>query len=64
LAESKATRRSGEVVQHLAQAVSHSDRDFNRCPPARALGLEIEISVLTPEREVADVAEIEVGATA
>src|SRR5262245_15043426 len=51
----------GEVVRHLAQAVSDSDPRFQPVSPNELSELAIEISVLTPEREVADVSEIEVG---
>lgn len=51
----------GEVVRHLAQAVGDSDPRFPPVSPHELSELEIEISVLTPEREVSDVTEIEVG---
>lgn len=51
----------GLTVVHLAQAVSHADPRF---PPVRLdelPAIAIEISVLEPERQVTDVAEIEIG---
>lgn len=51
----------GEVVRHLAQAVSDSDPRFQPVAPHELPELEIEISVLTPEREVSAVSDIEVG---
>jgi AmmeMemoRadiSam system protein A len=51
----------GEVVRHLAQAVSDSDPRFQPVQPHELAEIEIEISVLTPEREVAAVSDIEVG---
>jgi AmmeMemoRadiSam system protein A len=53
--------RLAEVVVHLAGAVADSDPRF---PPVDLLeldALEIEISVLTPERDVASLDAIEVG---
>jgi AmmeMemoRadiSam system protein A len=50
-----------DTVAHLAAVVSDSDPRF---PPLRAgelAEIEIEISALTPEEEVADVSQIEVG---
>jgi len=51
----------GEVVRQLAQAVSDSDPRFQPVAPGELSELTIEISVLTPEHEVADVSEIEIG---
>ena len=51
----------GETVAHLAAVVSDSDPRFDPVRPAELPGLEIEISVLTPEREVASPEEVEVG---
>lgn len=54
-------RPLAENVSHLAAVVSDSDPRF---PPLRAVELgatEIEISALTPEQEVNDIAAIEVG---
>lgn len=50
-----------DAVTHLARAVADSDPRF---PPVRAEELaeiDIEISVLTPERAIASPADIEVG---
>ncbi len=49
------------VVQHLAAVVADSDPRFHPVQPLELEELDIEISVLTPEREVASIAEIEVG---
>ena len=51
----------GEVVRHLAQAVGDSDPRFQPVAPNELSELAIEISVLTPEHEVSNVSEIEVG---
>lgn len=50
-----------EVVAHLAAVVSDSDPRFPPVAPEEIEMISIEISVLTPEREVSDVIEIEVG---
>jgi uncharacterized protein len=49
------------VVAHLAQAVSDSDPRFDPVTLDELQHLHIEISVLTPEREVRSVEAIEVG---
>ena len=54
-------RPVAEVVAHLAAVVADSDPRFAPVTPDELPTLLIEISVLTPEREVADVREIEVG---
>jgi AmmeMemoRadiSam system protein A len=54
-------RPIADNVAHLAAVVSDSDPRF---PPLRASELpevDVEISALTPEQEINDVAEIEVG---
>jgi len=50
-----------EVIAHLASVVADSDPRFAPVQAAELDELEIEISVLTPEREVASIAEIEIG---
>jgi AmmeMemoRadiSam system protein A len=50
----------GRVVAHLAEAVADSDPRFAPVTPAELDELQIEVSVLTPERE-ATPGEIEVG---
>jgi AmmeMemoRadiSam system protein A len=50
-----------ETILHLAAAVSDSDPRFEPVVPAELSRLEIEISILTEEREVSSVEEIEVG---
>src|SRR5262245_20010028 len=54
-------RAVAEVVAHLATAVADSDPRFAPVTPEELTRLTIEISVLTPACEVADVTEIEVG---
>src|SRR5262245_30848037 len=49
-----------ETVADLAAVVSDSDPRFEPVSPAELTELEVEISVLTPEREIASVDEIEV----
>ena len=51
---------SGMIV-HLAAVVSDSDPRFEPVQPEEVDDLEIEISVLTPDREVATIDEIELG---
>ncbi len=50
-----------ETVADLAAVVSDSDPRFPPVLPEELAELDVEISVLTPEREVGSVAEIEVG---
>jgi len=53
--------RLADAIVHLAGAVADSDPRF---PPVDLLeldALEIEISVLTPAREIASLADIEIG---
>jgi AmmeMemoRadiSam system protein A len=54
-------RTVADVVAHLATVVADSDPRFPPVTPEELPTLVIEISVLTPECEVTDVAEIEVG---
>jgi AmmeMemoRadiSam system protein A len=49
------------VVVHLAEAVADSDPRFEPVAAEELPDLEIEISILTPEREVTHVDEIVVG---
>jgi AmmeMemoRadiSam system protein A len=51
----------GETVAHLAAVVSDSDPRFEPVTSRELRDIEIEISVLTPEREVASAAEVEIG---
>lgn len=54
-------RPIADNVAHLAAVVSDSDPRF---PPLRASELpvvDVEISALTPEQEIADICDIEVG---
>jgi uncharacterized protein len=50
-----------ETVADLAAVVSDSDPRFQPVSAAELPHLDVEISVLTPEREVGSIAEIEVG---
>jgi AmmeMemoRadiSam system protein A len=54
-------RRLGATVVHLAAVVSDSDPRFDEVRPEELDEIDLEISVLTPEREIASIAEIEVG---
>ena len=49
------------TVANLAASVSDSDPRFEPIRPGELGDLDIEISVLTPEREVASITDIEVG---
>jgi len=50
-----------QLVAELAQAVADSDPRFDRVTPQELAGIGLEISVLTREREIQSVDEIEVG---
>jgi AmmeMemoRadiSam system protein A len=50
-----------DTVAHLAAVVSDSDPRFAPVTPSELGAIEIEISVLTPEREVAAPEEVEIG---
>jgi AmmeMemoRadiSam system protein A len=50
-----------ELIDHLAQEVADSDPRFDPVLPAELLDIIVEISVLTPEREIVLVDEIEIG---
>ena len=49
------------IVFQLAQAVADSDPRFDKVTPSELADIAFEISILTREREVASVDEIEVG---
>jgi AmmeMemoRadiSam system protein A len=49
------------LVAQLAQAVADSDPRFDRVTPQELAGIGFEISVLTREREIESVDEIEIG---
>ena len=49
------------LVAQLAQAVADSDPRFDRVTPQELAAIAFEISVLTREREVESVEEIEIG---
>jgi len=49
------------LVAQLAQAVADSDPRFHRVTPQELDGIVLEISVLTREREIQSVEEIEIG---
>jgi AmmeMemoRadiSam system protein A len=51
----------GETVVSLAAAVADSDPRFAPVEAVELSDIDIEISVLTPEREVRSIGEIEVG---
>ena len=51
----------GRVVAYLAEAVSHSDPRFDPVAVDELHHLQIEISVLTPEREAKGAEEIQIG---
>ena len=50
-----------ETVAHLAGSVADSDPRFEPVSPPELDEIEIEISVLTPDREVRSITEIELG---
>jgi len=49
------------LIHHLARQVADSDPRFDAVRPEELLEISVEISVLTPEREIGSVTEIEVG---
>jgi len=49
------------LVHHLAQAVADSDPRFDAVRPDELEDISVEVSVLSPEREITSVAEIQVG---
>jgi AmmeMemoRadiSam system protein A len=50
-----------DTVAQLAASVSDSDPRFDPIGPTELDAVDVEISVLTPEREVASIADIAVG---
>lgn len=50
-----------DLVSHLAQEVADSDPRFDPVQPEELGDISLEISVLTPEREVQTLSEIEIG---
>jgi len=54
-------QRLSDTVVHLAAVVSDSDPRFEPVQPDELSDIDIEISVLTPDREVTSVDEIQVG---
>lgn len=51
----------GDVIADLARAVADSDPRFEAVAPSELADIDIEISVLMPEREIESPAAIEVG---
>lgn len=49
------------LVFHLAQEVADSDPRFDPVTPGELRDISVEISVLTPEHEIASPDEIEIG---
>jgi len=54
-------QRLSETVVHLAAVVSDSDPRFEPVGPEELDEIDLEISVLTPEREIESVDDIEIG---
>ena len=50
-----------DLVSHLAQEVADSDPRFDPVRPEELHDISLEISVLTPEREIRAASEIEIG---
>jgi uncharacterized protein len=50
-----------ELVRHLAQEVADSDPRFTPVAPHELNDIALEVSVLTPEREIRSIDEIELG---
>jgi uncharacterized protein len=50
-----------DLVSHLAQEVADSDPRFGPVRPEELNDISLEISVLTPEREIRTASEIEIG---
>ena len=57
----EADRPIAENVAHLAAVVSDSDPRFPAIRPSELPAVDVEISALTPEEEIADINQIEVG---
>lgn len=51
----------GDTIAHLAAAVSDSDPRFLPVSTGELEEIDIEISILTPEREIRAIAEIAIG---
>ncbi len=51
----------GHTIAHLGAAVADSDPRFSAVTPVELPGIQLEISVLTPEEEVMAIEAIEVG---
>jgi len=51
----------GITIAALAASVADSDPRFQPVAPAELPALDLEISVLTPEREISSIDEIEIG---
>jgi len=51
----------GRMIVHLAGVVADSDPRFAAVSPAELPTLQLEISILTPPREIGAITEIEVG---
>ena len=50
-----------DTIAHLGAVVSDSDPRFSRVAPIELADIALEISVLTPEREIQSIEEIEIG---
>ena len=50
-----------DLVRHLAQEVADSDPRFTPVAPHELEDIALEVSVLTPEREIRSIDEIELG---
>jgi len=50
-----------DLISHLAQEVADSDPRFTPVQPHELQDIVVEVSVLTPEREVRSIDEIELG---
>ena len=50
-----------DTIAHLAASVSDSDPRFEPVSALELGAIDLEISVLTPEREIQSIAEIEIG---
>ena len=50
-----------DLVRHLAQEVADSDPRFTPVAPHELQDIALEVSVLTPEREIRSIDEIELG---
>ena len=51
----------GTTIAHLAAAVSDSDPRFERVSAVELDAIDLEISILTPEREIRAIGEIAIG---